>query len=176
MGGCTFYNEVEGKTAKAAFTRAVEDAQYESGHGGYTGTIAEKHSFVMIDAEAEAARVEKGLREKLSRFTLAEQKKLVRRYEELRAKREKSFASLTEAENEEFFMLPSQVPDAAQLAERKARVREEIKTVRKVRARAIVIARFLIDARDSRVDEKWGPAGCIKLPGGKWLFFGWASS
>ena len=88
MGGCTFYNEVEGKTAKAAFTRAVEDAQYESGHGGYTGTIAEKHSFVMIDAEAEAARVEKGLREKLSRFTLAEQKKLVRRYEELRAKRE----------------------------------------------------------------------------------------
>jgi hypothetical protein len=34
----------------------------------------------------------------------------------------------------------------------------------------------LIDEGDPRVDDKWGPAGCVDLGGGKWLFFGWASS
>ena len=33
----------------------------------------------------------------------------------------------------------------------------------------------LIDGSDSRVDDKWGPAGCIDLGDGKFLFFGWAS-
>jgi hypothetical protein len=29
---------------------------------------------------------------------------------------------------------------------------------------------------DPRVDDKWGPAGCIRLKDGEWLFFGWAAS
>ena len=42
-------------------------------------------------------------------------------------------------------------------------------------------ANLLIDEGDERVDDKWGPAGCIELPrvgdGEKtFLFFGWASS
>lgn len=37
-----------GKTAAEAFRSAVEEAQYEHGHGGYSGTIAEKRSFRMI--------------------------------------------------------------------------------------------------------------------------------
>lgn len=37
-------------------------------------------------------------------------------------------------------------------------------------------AEKLIDDGDRRVDDKWGPAGCISLGGGKYLFFGWASS
>ena len=36
-------------TAQQAFNEAVEDAAYEHGHGGYTGTIAEKNTFRMID-------------------------------------------------------------------------------------------------------------------------------
>jgi hypothetical protein len=35
-------------------------------------------------------------------------------------------------------------------------------------------ARGLLDKMDPRVDDKWGPAGAIKLKRG-WLFFGWAS-
>jgi len=50
MGGCDFTVGAKGQTAKEAFSRAVTDAQYQSGHGGYTGTIAEKHSFVMMGA------------------------------------------------------------------------------------------------------------------------------
>lgn len=48
MGGCDFTVGAKGANAKEAFSRAVEDAKYESGHGGYTGTIAEKGSFVMM--------------------------------------------------------------------------------------------------------------------------------
>lgn len=100
MGADTFMITVSGKTAEAAFASALAAARYMNGHGGYTGTIAEKQSFVMID---------------------------VPRGEDARA-----------------------------------------------------YARKLIDDADVRIDDKWGPAGCIKLGAGKddsqFLFFGWASS
>ena len=34
----------------------------------------------------------------------------------------------------------------------------------------------LMENNDERVDDKWGPAGCLKVAEGKYLFFGWASS
>jgi hypothetical protein len=39
---------VRATSATKAFERAVEDAKYEYGHGGYTGSIAEKSRFKMI--------------------------------------------------------------------------------------------------------------------------------
>lgn len=48
MGAETFFTESSGKTAKEAFDAAVEQAAYDYGHSGYTGTIAEKDCFVMI--------------------------------------------------------------------------------------------------------------------------------
>jgi len=96
MGADTFFNHAKGKTANEAFKSIVEDAQYEHGHGGYTGTIAEKGSFVMIN-------LPKG-------------------------------------------------QDAREYANK------------------------LIEDNDPRVDDKWGPAGCIKVKDGEFLFFGWASS
>jgi hypothetical protein len=48
MGATEFLIVSNGASPQEAFGRAVEEAQYESGHGGYTGTIAEKHSFKMI--------------------------------------------------------------------------------------------------------------------------------
>lgn len=50
MGACTFVTLGKGRTAKEAFRDAVEDARYEHGHGGYTGTIAEKDRFKMVSA------------------------------------------------------------------------------------------------------------------------------
>lgn len=96
MGACTFYTEQEGPNAKAAFEDAVDQAQYDYGHAGYTGTIAEKGDFVMI--------------------------------------------SLPEGKD------PYDYADE------------------------------LIANGDRRIDDKWGPAGCIKMEEGKYLFFGWASS
>ena len=54
MGAETFYNSVIGKNAEEAFRDAVEQAQYDYGHAGYTGTIAEKESFVMVPFNGEA--------------------------------------------------------------------------------------------------------------------------
>ena len=52
MGATTFGTTAKGKTAQAAFVKAIKAAQYEYGHRGYTGTIAEKSSFRMIYAPA----------------------------------------------------------------------------------------------------------------------------
>lgn len=49
MGACEFLNLSHGKTADEAFGRAVESARWEYGHGGYTGTIAEKYEFALYD-------------------------------------------------------------------------------------------------------------------------------
>jgi hypothetical protein len=85
-------------SAKEAFRSAVDQARYEYGHGGYTGTIAEKGEFVMIGTAPDKQA-------------------------------------------------------ASQMAD------------------------DLIDNEDQRINDKWGPAGCIEVTGedGGWLFFGWAS-
>lgn len=49
MGGQFFTEYGEGTNAEDAFRRAVEKAQYDFGHAGYTGTIAEKKTFVMVE-------------------------------------------------------------------------------------------------------------------------------
>jgi len=49
MGAESFVEHARGKTAEAAFEAAVQEALYDYGHAGYTGTIAEKHEFVEID-------------------------------------------------------------------------------------------------------------------------------
>lgn len=95
MGAQTFISCAKGKTAAEAFTAARAAAQWERGHGGYTGTVAEKHEFVVID-----------------------------------------------------------VPAGVDPGDH---------------------ARALIENDDQRIYDKWGPAGCVKLPDGEWIFFGWAS-
>lgn len=51
MGACDFENYIaksdEVQTAEQAYRVAYDEAAYESGHGGYTGTIAEKSGFFM---------------------------------------------------------------------------------------------------------------------------------
>lgn len=48
MGGTTFSTSAKGALINDAFRRARDEAQFESGHGGYTGTLAEKHDYVVI--------------------------------------------------------------------------------------------------------------------------------
>lgn len=48
MGADVFHTKAKGNTARKAFETAVDEAFYRYGHDGYTGSIAEKGSFVMI--------------------------------------------------------------------------------------------------------------------------------
>lgn len=47
MGAETFYEISSGKTPEEAFIKAVNQALYNHGHSGYTGTIGEKTTFTM---------------------------------------------------------------------------------------------------------------------------------
>ena len=47
MGAESFYNTAKGTNASKAFKDTHEEACYENGHGGYTGTIAEKGGYTM---------------------------------------------------------------------------------------------------------------------------------
>jgi hypothetical protein len=96
MGASTFTTISRGQSAREAFDAAREEARHAYGHGGYTGTIAEKRSFVVI-----------------------------------------------------------QIAEGADPREH---------------------ANALLDDDDRRIADKWGPAGCIALGGGEYLFFGWAST
>jgi hypothetical protein len=48
MGGANFRNILVGKDLAKEYARAVDQAAWEYGHGGYTGTIAEKGAFVNL--------------------------------------------------------------------------------------------------------------------------------
>ena len=48
MGAEQFENIAPGNTAQEAFNAAYEDAAYDYGHAGYTGTIAEKSGFTLF--------------------------------------------------------------------------------------------------------------------------------
>ena len=47
MGACNFTTYEFGKDSKDAFKTAREEALYMHGHGGYTGTLAEKDYHAM---------------------------------------------------------------------------------------------------------------------------------
>ncbi len=96
MGAESFIQKGKGKTAQEAFNDARDKALYEYGHGGYTGSIAEKRSFKMIT--------------------------------------------------------PPEGEDPCKYAY------------------------SLMDNGDSRIEDKWGPAGCIHIKDNEYLFFGYASS
>lgn len=51
MGAETFYEVSFGKTPREAFIKAVDQALYDHGHSGYTGTIGEKTTFTMAANE-----------------------------------------------------------------------------------------------------------------------------
>jgi len=48
MGAEWYETETAGATAGEAYTKACEQAWWDHGHSGYTGTIAEKNGFVQI--------------------------------------------------------------------------------------------------------------------------------
>ena len=46
MGAMNYENVGKGKTAREVFDRLTDQAKWAHGHGGYTGTIAAKDSYV----------------------------------------------------------------------------------------------------------------------------------
>lgn len=49
MGAEQFINHASGASAKEAFLDAKSQAEYDHGHSGYSGTLAEKSSFTLFE-------------------------------------------------------------------------------------------------------------------------------
>lgn len=49
MGASEFLTDHEGGDVNEAFDQAYRQAKWEHGHGGYTGSLAEKDSFIIVD-------------------------------------------------------------------------------------------------------------------------------
>lgn len=107
MGSTTFSNLGGGKTAQVAFDKLTKEAR-KWYPGSYTGTIAEKSSFIMIELPADVQKSMKG------------------------------------------------------------KIEDKVKVVQEYSTK-------LIRAQDRRIDDKYGPAGCIQVSPTKWFFFGWAA-
>lgn len=65
MGAEEFQTTSNHRWSHRAFREAVESAQYNYGHAGYTGTIAEKDSFVVIQFDPIALNDAQALADKL---------------------------------------------------------------------------------------------------------------
>ena len=68
MSASEFKTVAYGATVKEAFDSAVDQAQYDYGHAGYTGTIAEKDEYTVIsDAKGKSRAEANELADKLLR-------------------------------------------------------------------------------------------------------------
>jgi len=66
MGACDFYESSSYEDANKAFQSITENARYEHGSGGYSGTIAEKSDFTILTRTPQSPEELAALQEKYS--------------------------------------------------------------------------------------------------------------
>jgi hypothetical protein len=143
MGADNFMVTITAKTAEDGFLAAVDQAQWEYGHGGYTGTIAEKHGFTKISMPA--------------RMT-------VRKFEEVIMEYTDASWAVEDARSQFQFMAGQQrqgnpIPKAAM-----AKCLREMQKAEK--KRDALEAKYRGIARVAELyNDKWGAALCVELSG-----------
>jgi len=164
MGATTFSTYGLGRTPEEAFRQAVERAQWEYGHGGYTGTIAEKSHYVLFIMPP--------------RLTVDRFFKLIHEVED--------FDSLEWLRSDLQY-----ARNKTDLRKREADLRKEERRQAAFWRKHATIAPFLKQV-DAVYCDKWGPAVALKINGSKaaevkkrngrsgtrdqvFLFCGWAS-
>ena len=179
MGATTFTTSAKGRTAEEAFRTAREDACHWHGHGGYTGSIAEKGGLVLItdDGRALRARVD---------AAVAALRVIARSVREPGKTDPARLQARLEREVRGVELAISVWDLEGSKAEIARTLRGELKRLTELRKRCRArmtgaeLADALIEIGDRRIRDKWGPAGCIDLTPRKkrdkeFLFFGWAS-
>ena len=175
MGASDFITIAKGTTAQKAFASAQEDACYEHGHGGYTGTIAEVNSFRMIDVEREAERALKQLSEDAKYFTVKAQKELKQNLKkELAEKLQHRNHDLIENIRQHSIHCKADETLAAACKRNRDSFRLQAKELKSKRNRSKVVINFMIDTDHPSLSKS--VCGCIETKKGEFTFFGWASS
>jgi hypothetical protein len=161
MGAEQFCVVAHGKTAQDAFNRAVDAAAYEYGHGGYTGSIAEKHEYALVQVPDDFPQIKVPLLVQWAQSVfLVEPDEL--KDTRKRRKQWSTYERLVQI-GTTWYLMPKAVPPKW---------------------------RPLVARWSGYGDDKWGPAVCVELKGkaarvndhGRrrgdktFLFWGWASS
>jgi hypothetical protein len=173
MGASTFITFAQGNTAQDAFRAAREEALYEHGHSGYTGSIAEAHSFLILSDNGASLKAR-------LRTAIDGLKDWVR---EVRAGRMIQPREVETLAGRVGFEIAFSTADSTTHA--LATLRGQIDRLRtierrcRVRMKPELLADALLELNDRRIREKRGPAGCIdctpkRKRDKEFLFFGWA--
>lgn len=188
MGGTSFETTATGKTAREAFANAVSEAHYWSGHGGYTGTIAEKPGFSefsvpLADLPPRERPVERWNSEAKAYTTVMEAERITdrlqsaihwyteNRYEWTNGKSVKvnPFTTVREVT----------VPRHVKPEEREAYIAKRTEMNERVREDAKFFVTRMGQGHWERLcatyDDKWGNAVAVKVGDEEWLFCGIAS-
>lgn len=164
MGATTFSQHGLGKTPEAAFRAAQEHAAYMHGHGGYTGTLAEKGSYVLFKLPP--------------RCTADKVIKLIHEMED--------FQSIAYLRGDLQW-----ARNKTDLRQREAEIRKEERKQASFWRKNAALEKLLKGIRPV-YDDKWGPAVALEITGSKaaeikkqrgrggthdrvFLFCGWAS-
>lgn len=173
MGGTNFETTATGKTAREAFANAVSQAQWEHGHGGYTGTIAEKPGFTefsvpLADLPPREQAVERWNKEAKAYTTVMEAERVTDRLHE--AIYHHSWGAKLDEISVPRWVKPEDVDDYIKREkDRFARVKADID---------FFVAKMGLGGWKQMCklfDNKWGNAVAIKLGDEEWLFCGIAS-
>jgi hypothetical protein len=145
MGAADFQTYGFGKTADEAYRGAVSEALYWSGHGGYTGTIAEKGGYELITLPPRVSG---------KRF--------------LKWLYDLSWADHSEYSKERLHYLEThRAPPGKGEAWRKekAQLRKQIKDAQRVLAKLPKQHLPLLQRAEQIFDDKWGPALAFEVNG-----------
>lgn len=183
MGAYDFSCISEGKDAAEAFKSAISQAQYEYGHNGRTGTIAEKSSYVMVgdswkDVKARYAKAVKELNKILIELNKTEAGEYSRAY----------LVDQLEGMNIPLWLqLNSAHTKSSALKFLRAKIKE-LRALRDSCKRGMdadeLVDHLMNKLCDERIDGISSPAGCVDLQPKvkgirkrkKFLFFGVASA
>jgi hypothetical protein len=144
MGAVDFQTYGLGRDAREAFKQAVESAQWEYGHGGYTGTIAEKPSYSLVTLPPRVTT------DKFLRWLQIE-----------------AWSDVSWAREELKRLEHTRAPRGAgeTWRKRKADLRKQIKQAERERASIPAQHRALVERCAKTFDDKWGPALAFEVRG-----------
>jgi hypothetical protein len=148
MGATTFHTDAyKADTVAEAYETAVRDALYWNGHGGYTGTIAEKGGYAVAEMPAGWSPAE--FFECLSDIS----------------------------DDQVPTKLPTldDVPDYVREDDKQRHLEWLIRSYNSHLKLAAVVPANLLKRYAETYNDKWGAAVAVSTPDG-WVFGGWAST
>lgn len=182
MGGTTFIDSAKAATAADAYRQLCERALHEYGHGGYTGSIAEKSGYVqfsmpdgftpeeladvLVDWQPDAPPIRRDV--------------LWERDVTITARERRQFSvPVGEDPTPPDGLLNGHLHDQALVSSGEWELIAEMDPpewpVRQAEARAKVANLPAFQQMANIYDDKWGPALCVHYED-QWWFMGWAST